>query len=54
MKENYVFFNKTKTDKKGCTRVTLCDGGAYLLSVAALPSPLPTEGGYSFTTPMLL
>ena len=28
----------------------LCDGGAYLLSVAALPPPLPKEGGYSFTT----
>ena len=30
----------------------LCDGGAYLLSVAALPSPPPKD--YSFTTLMLM
>ena len=27
----------------------LCDGAAYLLSVAVLPSPSPKEGNYSFT-----
>ena len=34
----------------------LCDGGAYLLSVAALPSQSSKEGGYSYsyTTPMLV
>ena len=32
----------------------LFDGGAYLLSIAALPLPPPKEGGYSFTTPMLM
>ena len=31
----------------------VCDGGAYLLSVAAFTSPPLKEGGYSFTTPML-
>ena len=32
--------------------MALCDGGAYLLSVAALPSLPPKDGGYSFTTPI--
>ena len=29
-----------------------CDGGAYLISVAVLPLPLPKEGSYSFATPI--
>ena len=35
-------------------QIRRCYGGAYLLSVAALPSPAPNEGGYSFTTPRLV
>ena len=31
-----------------------CDGDAYLLSVAVLPSPPPKEGSYSCTTPIKL
>ena len=34
--------------------VSKCDGVAYLISVAAFTSPPPKEGGYSFTTPMLV
>ena len=34
--------------------MALCDDGAYLLSVAALRSPSPKEGGCSFNTPMLV
>ena len=30
-------------------RTALCEGGAYLLSVAALPLHPPKEGSYSFT-----
>ena len=32
----------------------LCDGGAYLISVVALPLPPTKEGGYSFTASMLM
>ena len=34
--------------------MALCEDAAYLLSVAALPLLPPKEGGYSFTTPVLV
>ena len=34
--------------------MALCDGDAYLLSIATLPLPPSKEGSRSFTTPMLM
>ena len=34
--------------------MALCESGAYLHSIAALPPLRPQEGSYSFITPILM